>query len=261
MARRARRTEAHPGRSQDVSLELAAHRLHLQAKSRREHRGSFSDGEVADAWRHLAERLAADPTSHVGLVLERPLTGVETGLERTLAEVASPSLRKSVAAAIGGLVDAADLLARTHVLVMAAEQTTAVTLLAERLGIAPASCMAHYAILRNRLAALADENGVRNAVDPAEMSVADIARLLDDVTESVDASALDEAVRSGACVLVDFQTAVAEERFFSGVDVVAGHVVAGLPLPRPELTDALLDGLFDRRFPSRSARRAPASRL
>ncbi len=74
---------------EDVSLEFAAHRLHLQAKSRREHRGYFSDGELAEAWRHLAERLVADPTSHVGLVLERPLTGVETGLERTLAEVAS----------------------------------------------------------------------------------------------------------------------------------------------------------------------------
>jgi len=233
---------------EDVSLELAAHRLHLQAKSRREHRGDFSDGDLAEAWRHLAERLVADRTSHVGLVLERPLAGVDTGLERTLAEAASSSLRKSVAAAVGGLVDAAEFLARAHVLVMAAEQTTAVTLLAERLGIAPASCMAHYAILRTRLAALADENGVRDAADPAALTVPDIARLLDDVTESVDASALDEAVRSGACALVDFQTAVADERFYSGVDVVAGHVVAGLPLPRPELTDALRDGLFDQRL-------------
>ncbi len=233
---------------EDVSLELAAHRLHLQAKSRREHRGDFSDGDLADGWRHLAERLVADPTSHVGLVLERPLAGVDTGLERTLADVASPSLRKSVAAAVGGLLDAAEFLARAHVLVMAAEQTTAVTLLAERLGIAPASCMAHYAILRTRLAALADENGVRDAADPAALTVPDIARLLDNVTESVDASALDEAVRSGACALVDFQTAVADERFYSGVDVVAGHVVAGLPLPRPELTDALRDGLFDQRL-------------
>ena len=68
--------------------------------------------------------------------------------------------------------------------------------------------MAHYAILRTRLADLADENGVRDASNPAAVTAADIARLLDDVTESVDASALDEAVRSGACALVDFQTAV-----------------------------------------------------
>jgi len=203
---------------EDVSLELAAHRLHLQAKSRREHRGDFSGGELADAWRHLAERLVADRTS----------------------------LRRSVSAAVGGLVDGADFLARAHLLVMPAEQTTAAGLLAERLGIAPASCMAHYAILRTRLAELADENGVRDAADPAALTVADVARLLDGVSESVDPSALDEAVRSGACALVDFATAVADDRFYSGVDVVAGHVVAGLPLPRPELTDALRDGLFHR---------------
>jgi len=50
---------------EDVSLDLPAHRLHLQAKSRRAHRGDFSDSELADGWRHLAERLAADPSAQV----------------------------------------------------------------------------------------------------------------------------------------------------------------------------------------------------
>ena len=35
---------------------------------------------------------------------------------------------------------------------------------------------------------------------------------------------------------------IEEDRFYSGVDVVAGHVVAGLPVERPE-AQALLDGL------------------
>jgi hypothetical protein len=232
---------------EDVTLEFAEHALHLQAKSRRAHRGGFSDGELTGVWRHLAERLAADPTAHVGLVLERPFAGVDTGFDQTLSECASAELRKSVAAAVSGLVDAGTFLARSHVLVVPAEQTTSVELLAERLGIAPASCMAHYAILRTRLAELADDNGVRAASEPAALTVAGVARLLDDVSESVDPSALEEAVRSGACALADFATAIADDRFYSGVDVVAGHVVAGLPLPRPELSDSLRDGLFERR--------------
>jgi|SRR5215211_7364214 len=43
---------------EDVSPELPAHRLHLQAKSRRAHRGDFAGSELVDSWRHLAERLS-----------------------------------------------------------------------------------------------------------------------------------------------------------------------------------------------------------
>jgi hypothetical protein len=236
---------------EDLSLDLQVHPLHLQAKSRREHRGDFREADLADAWRHLAERLVADPASHVGLVLERPLGvegGLETGLERTLAEVATPAVRRSIARAVASVVDGDRFLARAHVWVIPATQTTAVDMLAERLGIAPASCIAHYAILRARLGELADLNGVRAADDPAALTVADVARLLEEVTAAVDPSALDEAVRSGACALVDFETAIDDARFYSGVDVVAGHVVAGLPLPRRELTAALRGGLDERRF-------------
>jgi hypothetical protein len=77
---------------EDVSLELD-HALHLQAKSRRSHRGDFSDSELAGAWRHLAERAAADPDAHLGLVLERPLGGADTGLQPRRPD--QPSTRRS----------------------------------------------------------------------------------------------------------------------------------------------------------------------
>lgn len=103
----------------------------------------------------------------------------------------------------------------------------------------------HEAVIRNELARLADENGVRDAGDPAALSMSDIARLIDDLNEAIDPSALDEAVREGSAEVVDFATPIGEDRFFSGVDVVVGHVVAGLPVDRPEV--ALLErALFDR---------------
>jgi hypothetical protein len=231
---------------EDVSVEFDTHWLHLQAKSRREYRGQFTLAELTPVWRHLAKLLAVDRTARAGLVLERPLMGAKAGLERSLADGSSEKLKSAVAATVAGLIDADDFLARTHVVVMPCPEEVAIGLLADRLGLPPASCVAHQAILRGRLAGLADENGVRSAEAPAALSVGDMARLFDDVSEAIDPSALDEAVREGVAELVDFATAIHDERFFSGVDVVVGHVVAGLPMERPEV-EQLADGLAARR--------------
>jgi hypothetical protein len=99
---------------EDVSLEFDTHWLHLQAKSRREHRGQFTLAALTPAWRHLAQRLAADTTARAGLVLERPLADTETGLQRTLADGNSRQLKEAVAVAVADLIDADDFLARTH---------------------------------------------------------------------------------------------------------------------------------------------------
>jgi hypothetical protein len=152
-----------------------------------------------------AERLAADKRARAGLVLERPLTGTEAGVERTVSHGSSGQLKKAVAAATTGLIDVEDFLARTHLVVMPSPEEAAVELLAGRLGLPPASCVAHQAILRGRLARLADENGVRTAKAPAALSVGDIARLLDNVSEAIDPSALEEAVRQGVAELSTLQ--------------------------------------------------------
>jgi energy-coupling factor transporter ATP-binding protein EcfA2 len=232
---------------EDISLELETYRLHLQVKSRRGHRGDFSPADLSDAWRHLAERASADTEAHVGLVLERPLAGVECGLECTVVDTGDVGLKRAITAAIDGVITPRKFLSRAHVLVMPASQTTAVDLLAEGLSIPSASCMAHYAILRGVLAQIADENGVRPATDPAVLTAGDTARLIDDVSEAIDPSALDEAVRTGIAELVDFATPIKEPRFFSGVDVVVGHIVAGLPLDRGDLVEKLNEGLEARR--------------
>jgi hypothetical protein len=231
---------------EDISLELETNWLHLQAKSRREHRGEFTLAELSSAWRHLAERLIHDEAAHAGLVLERPLANVEGGPECALATAASADAKQAITQAVHDLIDPDEFLARTHLIVMPSPEEVAVELLAARLQIPPATCVAHQAILRGKLASLADENGVRAGDSPAELTVADIARLLDDVNEAIDPAALEQAVRDGIAETVDFATPIQEDRFYSGVDVVAGHIVAGLPVERPE-AQALLDGLVARR--------------
>jgi hypothetical protein len=231
---------------EDISLELDTYWLHLQAKSRREHRGEFTRNDLAPAWMHLAARLVADPTAHAALVLERPLRDGTTDLEKTLADVASPDFRAAIGATIGGEIALDDFLSRTHVLVVPAHEQTAIDLLAEKLRLPQATCGAHYGAIRRELGRLSDENGVRSSEDPASTTVGEIGRLIDDTSEAVDASALNEAVRDGLCELVDFATEVSDERFYEGVDAVVGHVVAGLPLERHELSDALTKALFER---------------
>ena len=49
--------------------------------------------------------------------------------------------------------------------------------------------------------------------------------MLDEVSEAIDPSLLEQAVRDGVAELADFVTPVDEGRFFSGVPVVVGHLV------------------------------------
>ncbi len=76
---------------------------------------------------------------------------------------------------------------------------------------------------------------MRSLEDPAELTVGGLRRLLDDVNEAIDPSALERAIRDGAVELVDFSAPMVDEEFYRGVDVVPGHVVAGLPVEREEV--------------------------
>lgn len=228
----------------DVSLELEAGWLHLQVKSRREHRGRFTLAELASAWTQMSQRLSADPGSRAALVLEQPLDGAEIDSDHPLSSSADAKLRESIAEAIDRAgVDLDDFLERTHVLVKPTPGAEALSLLSNRLNLPLSTCAAHLGILQSALTALADANGERQFSDMAAMSVPDIGRVIDDVSEAVDPSALEYAVREGLCELVDFATPLRDAEFFRGVDVKIGHVVAGLPTQRTALVDALVDGL------------------
>jgi hypothetical protein len=231
---------------EDISLQLETGWLHLQAKSRRSHRGDFTLTDLGSAWKHLAERLVADRSAHAGLVLERELPGLETGLDHVLSDVVSGGVRDAIGEAIQDILTLDDFLDRTHVVVFPAAQATAVSILEEGLGTNPATCVAHYSILGRELEHMADENGARESTDPAGMTVGDIARLLDEVTEAVDPTALNEAVGRGLCELVDFATPIHDDRFYQGIDVDVGHVVAGLPVERPSAVESLRVGLDER---------------
>jgi hypothetical protein len=127
-----------------------------------------------------------------------------------------------------------------------AAPATSIRALSELLSLPAATCRAHYLSLNERLAELAGINGEREYEEREAMSKSEILALFERVSEAVDPSALDEAVRSGVCQLLDFQDPLDDERFFDGIDVLPGHVAAGLTVARPQLTDAILRALEDR---------------
>ncbi|WP_143780804.1 hypothetical protein [Ornithinimicrobium sp. CNJ-824] len=70
-----------------------------------------------------------------------------------------------------------------------------------------------------------------------------IERLVTETAEMIDREALEEAILEGICEPVDFDTALETEAFYEGVDVQPGHIAAGLPSPRPDVTGQVVANL------------------
>lgn len=96
---------------------------------------------------------------------------------------------------------------------------------------------------------LAHENARpdRTYAGRARLTVAEIDREIDAVLNVIDIGAVEAAVREGLAEFVSFKDALPEEGYYEGVSTVAGHVAAGLVLPRDNLVDAVLSGLFSAR--------------
>lgn len=234
----------------DISIESAGRWEHVQVKSRREHRGEFTVAGLGDAWRSLACRGLSDIAAKLTLVVEQPVAGLESPRDASVDQWAPDHVLVTIRDRLGELDDAdpSQILSRMHVVEAPVPASDAWALLAAGLSTSPAACVAHLDRLRVALGELADANGARSADDPAHMAVHDIAHLLDGVSAAARPDLLDEAVREGVCELVDFATRVDDALFAEGVDVVPGHVVAGLTEPRTREMQELATGLATRRL-------------
>ena len=239
---------------EDISLETSAGAVHVQAKSRREHRGDFAASEVKGVFANLAKRLAADPGSKVVLVVERPVSDWSSvGLDGQRPVTGyNPSLdaeiRRMVTSELAGVgVETDVFLEALTIEVRAGSPELGLRHLASRLDLPPASCHAHYLALKDELSHLADANGARTVGDALSLASSDVVQLLDRVSERVDPAALVAPVREGICEVVDFRTSVDDLRFYDGVDALPGHIVAGLAVERSELTGEVLDAARERR--------------
>lgn len=240
-----------PEGHEDISIKLQGDWIHAQAKSRRSHRGDFTLGELIDhlvkMWSAHLERIQAQPHSRVALILERAVRDLpSTDWNRTISDI--PALVDQVKPRLLGsfnndvpLVDG--LLAVTFIIYLPDPREPSVSLISGHINLPAQACTVHYEALRSRIAELADENGIRTADRPAQLSRTDVQRIFDVSTEVVDTESLNAAIRDGICEAVDFLTPVYDEQFYEGIDVKLGHVVAGLTIDRPEIETEVLTHL------------------
>lgn len=227
----------------------------IQAKSRQASQGDFTVPKVLGFLRTMMETRAAqsrDPLSErLVLALERPIEGAQsTPWEQSLADLPpTDPIRIGAEGVLGTVADGkasvATLLARTAVVVLPWGQLDSETRthLASASGLPPGAAEPLLHTLRHEVSQCTSRNASRTLAERQTLSRQSIQRLITDTAQLIDIDSLMTAVSTGRCVPVDFDAPIDDPRFFEGIDVRPGHVVAGLPAPRKSLVEFTSDAL------------------
>ena len=228
---------------------------YVQVKSRQERVGDFTAATVARHLLDLAERhgrrreagLVGQPV----LVLERPVAGeVFPEWGRTVGSLPVDHPVRLALRAAGGRrgmtadqVESACQPVSLYVLPwrVAAQETRDV--IVARHGLMPAAAEPVVLALRNAVAECADANASVDWRGSAGVDRTGLERITTDTIALVDRNALEEALSTGLCEPVDFDQPLQDSKFYEGVEVQPGHVAAGLPTPRPEVTGQVVAAL------------------
>jgi hypothetical protein len=246
-----------PESFEDLCCEGKSDRF-IQVKSRQERVGDFPIARAAEhilgVWDLHKQREEAGIGGQPLIIWERPVGGERfadwgDNLDHCLTDdhPLRAELRKR--ALIRGLmIDELDaLLGSVSAFVLSWEDAFEQTILAvtSRTGVPRAAGVPIVQALRTAVADCVDRNAASNWSGRAALSRTEVERLVADVHQLIDRESLEQALSSGLCEPVDFSTALPGNDFFTGVDVQPGHVAAGLPVPRPEVTSGVLAALDD----------------
>ncbi|MDP9441242.1 MAG: hypothetical protein M3P34_03470 [Actinomycetota bacterium] len=243
---------------EDLTCE-AANGWHVQAKSRQAHVGDFplalAANHVLDAWERHRERQQHGQSERLAVVFEKPVAAMASsawGLpldEEPAGAGLTSELRQRAARRGMDAEEIAAMLAGTYVVVLPWRELDigAATMVEASTGLPLAAAATVVLHLRAAVAERADRNAAAGWADRSGLSLTDIARLITEVAGNVDREALEEAIRSGICEEVDFDSPIHDDAYYEGASTQPGHVAAGLVVARPEATDTVLSGLDTRR--------------
>jgi len=238
----------------DLTCESSAPQQ-VQVKSRQERVGAFRTTEVArfvaDAWQRHADRGAVGAEESIVVVVERPVDGYAPQ-EWARPVIDDPEWQGLIVATrqqaetLGLAADLVDwLLPRTSVVVL--PQRHIFEDMAQRINartdLPLGATMPVIQALRAAIAEHADRNAEVGWDDRVGLSRTDIERIVTSGAALVDREALELAIATGACEVIDFETPMADADFYSGIGTQPGHIAAGLVTPRPAMTDQVLAGL------------------
>lgn len=232
----------------DVTLHGRALEIRAQIKSRHDPRGEFTLKEVAEYLAKMALPIQGDGSSALrfALILERPIKGLEpTGWGATLAQTGQETamLESAISMACAPcLVDASAVFERLHIVVVSDPLDAAPVVLEQKSGLGPAAGRLVGQILREAAGRAADDNYVRRPEDPASLGATVVQAFIDDVHRVVDPLGRFE-LADELCDAANFHEPLVSTDFYSGVNVMPGHVGSGLVFERPAETANILEAL------------------
>lgn len=232
-----------PEGNDDIERRGSAGSGLIQVKSRREHMGETPLSKAKDYLKDLWTRhdKFAPACASMELILERSI--VDHLVESGGTIVPNARLRSMLP---GGARGGA-LLAKTAVRHMPEPHEAAIATIADRTSCSPLAAEICFAQLLVEIGSLSNQNGRLKSPDYRGLSASDTEHIITTTLEAVDIDAIEQAITDGACEAVDFLTPLDDPEFYLGVDVQAGHVAAGLVVPRLEPEADLANGLELRR--------------
>lgn len=231
-----------PEGDEDVTIAHAGRRFQLQIRSRVGQRSDVTEVQVgdwlADTWTRHADQLGVG--TRVGIVVDRPIKGLDAlGFSATLENAPDATRARLEPLAQQWDTSVDELLSRSHLFLAPEPTIFASDLLAQHRTVPPLVAEVVVRQIIARVGAIADQRASGN--QPAEeFDAGELARLIDDTLAVVDLQSVEGPVRDGLCEHADFVTPVAEAAFYSGVDVVPGHIAAGLVVDRPDEVEDVL---------------------
>lgn len=238
----------------DITLHGNGIEIRAQLKARHDPRGSFSQTEIAayiaKAAHDLPKNWEQDGRIFLATVLERPVADLNaTGWDTTLqdSEQSLHTLSEALAKAMHTSREAvAPILARTYVVVEGYPLERALPRLGAKSGLATGVARLVAQRLREFAGCAADENYVAQASQPASIGATTVQAIIDSIGGIVDPQGY-LSLTGGLCEVANFDEISTPADFYSGVNVVPGHVGSGLVFDRPHLTVEVLEALEAKR--------------
>lgn len=229
----------------DLNLFVDGVETRIQAKSMHDPKGMFRTLELAEYLEKTAALLSQEEwvqgSVRIAVILERPVIGLEAkgwevplssyedvALVRQALETRPPSARSFTVE---------QLLERSFLLVNSTPIECCVQLLNQKQGAPAFACRLVAQQLRVDAGRCSDENYLAKVSNAASMTTADVTGVMERVLVATQEGGLQRAIQDGICEFVDFSIKVHDEAFYAGVNVVAGHVAAGLVFERPAVNE------------------------
>lgn len=233
---------------EDATLHGAKMEIRAQIKSRHNPQNLFSLSEVAEhvATMTLKFEGVAEANVRLALILETEVKGLQGGgfsdpIGRSGQSL--DDLTRALQKAYGDrTLDAPLLFDRLHLIIAPDPLGTLPEILKSRSGLDPAAGRLVGQLLREAAGRAADDNFSNRPESPATLGATEVQAFIDNVQRIIDPLGRLK-LSDGLCEAANFHEPLNTPDFYSGVNVMPGHVGAGLVFDRPVETADILEAL------------------